>query len=174
MPPSRMPSSHGDDAAVGGGVGDHRRVERRAAPHVPHRCLDALLRRAAQLPALAAVTILPMARMHTRPVATAHAAGQQTDADLVLADLRGRPVRVADRHRSVIGERQRVVQHDLQLLGARRREHAHARHLRQQRQVVHPVVARPVVAGDAGAVEAEHHRQAVQGDVVDDSGPTHG
>ena len=30
------------------------------------------------------------------------------------------------------------------------------------------MVARPVVAGDPGAIEAEHHREAVQGDVVHD------
>ena len=37
--------------------------------------------------------------------------------------------------------------------------------LRHERQVEHAVVARPVVAGDPGPVQGEHHRQAVQADV---------
>ena len=41
----------------------------------------------------------------------------------------------------------------------------------EQRHVVHAVVARPVGTGDAGPVDAEHDRQAVQGDVVDDLVP---
>ncbi len=63
------------------------------------------------------------------------------------------------------------MHHLRQLLSARRGEHAHARHLRQQRHVVHAVVARPVRARDAGAVETEDDRQPVQGDVVDDLVP---
>ena len=40
IPPSRTPSSTVTTSAVGGGVGEHLVVERRAAAHVPHRDLD--------------------------------------------------------------------------------------------------------------------------------------
>ena len=105
------------------------------------------------------------------PVAAAQLPGEQTDTDLVLADLRRGAVGVPNGDGTLVGQFDRVVQHDLQLLRARRRQHAHARHLGQQRQVVHAVMAGAVVAGDAGAVEAEHDRQPVQGDVVDDLVP---
>ena len=43
--------------------------------------------------------------------------------------------------------------------------------LGEQREVVEAVVARAVVTGDAGAVDAEDHRQPVQADVVDELVP---
>ena len=88
---------------------------------------------------------------------------------------RGRPRRSCAVRAAVLGQRmatgpvvmlERVVRaSDLQLLVRRRGEHRHARHLGEQHHVEHAVVRRPVVAGDAGAVEAEHDRLAVQADV---------
>ena len=53
-----------------------------------------------------------------------------------------------------------------ELLEGRRGEDGHPRHLRQEGQVEDPVVARPVVSGHPGPVEAKDHRQPVEGDVV--------
>ena len=64
------------------------------------------------------------------------------DADLVLADLRRRAVRVADRHRAVVGELDaRRAASRCSSCARRRREHRHARHLGEQRHVEHAVVA---------------------------------
>ena len=120
---------------------------------------------------LAASTILPTASTHALPSPSTHAPGVQAGADLVLAHLAGRATRVADGDRAVVGEVHRVEQHLLQLLRARRCEHAHAGHLGQQAHVVHAVVRCAVGPGDAGAVEREDHGQAVQRDVVDDLVP---
>jgi hypothetical protein len=60
------------------------------------------------------------------------------------------------------------VEHLAELLVRRRREERHARHLREQGHVEHAVVRWPVVARDPRAVEAEHHRQPVEPDVVGD------
>ena len=92
-------------------------------------------------------------------------------ADLGVGHLTGRALRVADDGRTLGADLQRVMQHLLQLLGARRGEHRHARHLGEQGHVVHAVVARPVVAGDPGAVDAEHDRQPVHRHVVHDLVP---
>ena len=70
----------------------------------------------------------------------ARLAGADADADLVLADVAGLAAWVADGDRAAVGEAHRVVEHLLQLLGARRREHAHAGHPGEQRHVVHTVV----------------------------------
>ena len=55
-------------------------------------------------------------------------------------------------------ELERGAQHRLDLLGRRRREHRHAGDGQRQGHVEDAVVARPVVAGDAGPVEHEDHR----------------
>ncbi|CAB4833403.1 unannotated protein [freshwater metagenome] len=85
----------------------------------------------------------------------------------MFAGMHGCAAWPADGHWAVFGEAERVVQHDLQLLGARRREHTHTRHLGQQREVVHAVVTRSVRACNASAVETEDDRQTVQCHVVD-------
>ena len=64
-----------------------------------------------------------------------------------------------------------VGHHHLQLLGARRGEHPHPGHPGEHRHVEHAVVAGAVGTGDPGPVDAERHRQAVHGDVVDDLVP---
>ena len=91
----------------------------------------------------------------------------QAGTHLVLAHLARLALRVADHHGALVGQPDGVVEHHLQLLRARRSEDAHARHLGEQRHVVHAVVAGPVVAGDAGTIEAEDHREAVERHVVD-------
>ena len=67
--------------------------------------------------------------------------GAHPDADLVLADVVGLAARVADGHRTVVGEGHGVVQHLVQFLRARRSEHAHPWDAGQHRQVVDAVVA---------------------------------
>src|SRR6266540_859310 len=93
-------------------------------------------------------------------------------ADLELAqrlgevDLRRGAVRPADRERPG-GVRHGRGQHAAQLGAVARRRHHHAGDLAQVGQVEDAVVRRAVGAGDAGAVEPEHHRQPVQRDVHD-------
>ena len=69
------------------------------------------------------------------------------------------------------GGAHRVAEHHADLLVRRRREHGEARDLGEQREVVEAVVARAVVAGDAGAVDTEDDGHAVQPDVVDELVP---
>ena len=92
-------------------------------------------------------------------------AGVEPVADLVVGHVARRGLRPPDGDRPV-DDVERVAQHLSELLVRRRREDRHARHLRQQRHVEHAVMRRSVVAGDAGAVEAEDDRLAVQADVV--------
>ena len=63
------------------------------------------------------------------------------------------------------GQLEGGAQHRLDLFGRGRREDRHAGDGQRQRQVEDAVVARPVVAGDAGPVEHEDHRAAVQAHV---------
>ena len=58
------------------------------------------------------------------------------------------------------------MHHLAEFLRARRGQHPHPRHPGEERHVVDAVVARAVGARDAGAVEAEDHRQSVQRHVV--------
>ena len=165
-PPSRMPSSTVTTSGCCGGVGDHL-AGRAGTTRTSHTVASMPSAASASAASLAAASILPTARMQTsRPV----------------ADLAGRPGRSRPRPGATCGaavfdqrmaagpvaELEGVVEHHAELLVRRRREHGHARHLGEQHHVEHAVVRRPVVAGDAGAVEAEHHRLAVQADVVGD------
>ena len=101
------------DAVLDGDDGAVARPRRRSSPGRAARS-ERTSHTVASTPASASVSaafaprprILPMARMHTEPsAACAHRAGEQPDADLVLADLAGRAPRPADRHRAVVGER---------------------------------------------------------------------
>ena len=160
-----------DDEFVGCGGGDHRRRRggrRSARPRPRPECPASASRSAAFV---AASTILPIASTHTRPSPSVTRRADSPCPTSCSATCRAAPrgYRIATGPSSASVER--VEHHLLQLLGARRREHAHARHVRQHRHVVHAVVRRAVGAGDAGAVEREDHRQAVEGDVVDDLVP---
>ena len=93
------------------------------------------------------------------PISSRCGCAGQLDADALAA-------RVADRDRAVVA--QRGVEHvDEHRLVARR----HQRDVGQTSQVGDvegAVVGRAVVADEAGAVHAEHDRQALEADVVDD------
>ena len=120
-----------DDGAVAAASASIVVVERGAAADVPHRRRRCPRRRASSAAFSAASTSLPMASTHTRSpdgsVGGADPAGPDADADLVLADLAGLAPWVADGDRAAVGERHGVVQHLVQLLGARRRQDPHAR-----------------------------------------------
>ena len=126
--------------AVAGGVGDHRRVERLGHPDVPQRDVDALVGQRGHRPLGVADQLAEGQHAHP-PVARPQRLGPQPEADLEVADLAGLALRVADGDRPV-AQLEGVVQHLVQLLGRRRRHHRHARHLGEQREVVHAVVRR--------------------------------
>ena len=152
-----------DDGPVAGGVGDHVGVERLDAAHVPHGGLDAV---GGQRAGGSLGRFEHLAHGQQAHVGTgADAATAQPGADLVVGDRTGRGLGEADGHRPG-GDGESVGEHLAHLLVAARRQDRHPRHLREQHHVEHAVVAGAVVAGDAGAVEDEHHRLLVQGDVV--------
>ena len=66
------------------------------------------------------------------------------------------------------------MEHVGHFLVRRGREDRHPGNLGEQHHVEHAVVAGPVVAGDAGPVQAEDDREPVQADVVDRPGPRPG
>ena len=75
-----------------------------------------------------------------------------------------RGLRPPDGHRAAV-DVEGGRQHFGHLLVGGRDQHRHARDLGQERQVQEAVVAGPVVAGDPGPIDAEHHRQPVQAHV---------
>jgi hypothetical protein len=95
---------------------------------------------------------------------------------LALADLkrrhllgdgnpRPRTARVPDRARPVLPERRE--QHLAALVLVGRRHHGHVRDAAQVRQVERAVMRRAVGPDQAAAIEREHDRQVLQGNVVD-------
>ena len=91
-------------------------------------------------------------------------------ADLVGGDVARGRLRPAQRDRAR-RDPHRLLEHHRHLFVRRRREQREPGHLGEQREVVEPVVARAVVAGDPGPVDAEHDGERVQPDVVDDLVP---
>ena len=71
----------------------------------------------------------------------------------------------ADRD-GAVGNGERILEHDAEFLVRRRREHRDSRDFGQEGEVEHSVMARPVVAGDPGSVDAEDDRKLVEADVV--------
>ena len=74
--------------------------------------------------------------------------------------------RKAQRERSL--RRQRSREHPAQLVRRARRRDGHAGNAAQIGEVEHAVMRRPVGAGDAGTIDDEGHRQAVERDVAGD------
>src|SRR3954453_2397543 len=117
-----------DHRAMARGIGDHRRIEWRAAAYVPQRWSDALLLE--DLQRLLGCADHSADRQHADvAVAFAETASLEAAADVELADLTSGTTGVSDHHRTAVGERHRVMQHRVQFLSARGSEHAHARHL---------------------------------------------
>lgn len=79
---------------------------------------------------------------------------------------------VANHDGTGVGQTDRVVQHLLKFLRARWRQNTHSGNFREQSHVVDAVMTRTVISGDPGAIEAEDHGKAMQGDVVDDLIPS--
>ena len=98
-----------------------------------------------------------------RAVPAAQLAGREPLADLALVDVTGRGLGEADGGGP--RELEGGPQHRADLLGRRGGEDRHARDGEGERHVEDAVVAGPVVAGDAGPVEHEDHRAAVEADV---------
>ena len=174
MPPSRTPSSHVTTTpwrAASASMSSSSGAQQRTSQTVVE--IPSAVSTSAAFSAVS--TSRPMASMHTAAAGSPSAArvrrARTPTPTSCSPTLRAWPSRVADGDRAAVGEVHRVAQHQLQLLGAGRREQPHARHPGEQRHVVHAVVARSVGTGDAGAVDAEHDRQAVQRDVVDDLVP---
>ena len=156
----------GDDERGGGRRRRSMSGSRGLTTRTSHTVADTPCRRPAGAAAssAAARAACPTARMHTSPSPCAHPAGPQARADLVGRHLRGpRPSGSGwPTGPSLIGEGV-ASSMTCELLGRRRGEHRHARHLGEQGQVEHAVVAGAVVAGDAGPVDAEDHRLARAG-----------
>ena len=106
--------------------------------------------------------------MQVDPEPTTALRAVETRADFLLGNLPCGTTGITDGDRAGLDERGGVVQHLSELLRARWCEHPHAGNLRQQRHVVHAVVACPVRTGDTGTVETEDDRKAMECDVVDD------
>ena len=97
-----------------------------------------------------------------RSVAPGDLTRAETLADIPVEGL-GQGLRVANRRRA--RHRERRLEHAGHLLGGGGREDGHVGNGEAEREVQEPVVARPVVAGDAGAVEDEDDRQVQEPDV---------
>jgi hypothetical protein len=146
---------------VARGVLDHGGIERPNHPGVPHGGAHSSLFE--QHGGVLGGLHHPTDRHDGRVAPGAHPVCPEAGTDLTEGDLPGGSLRVADGGRPV--EAERLGQHRLQLLSRRRREDRHPRHLGEQGQIEHAVVGRSVVAGDASAVDAEHHGEPVQADV---------
>ena len=109
---------------------NHCRVERRTAAHVEHGDIASF---AFQFfgGLFGGSNHLADGEDAHAPVALADAPGEQAVAYFVLADLMGCTACVANGDRSIVGERDGVVQHHAKLLRARRCEHTHAGNLRE-------------------------------------------
>ena len=171
-----MPSSTVTTQPVAGGVGDHRRVERLDAPARPTRCTRTPSARAALGRRLGRGEQLADgedADLGPSPVRTVRGRAQPA-ADLVVADLRA----------ALFG--QRMADRARRRARARRAASPAAPGADDGANTVMPgtlvssaMSSTPwcdgaVVAGDAGAVEAEDDRLAVEADVVDRPGRTPG
>ena len=93
-------------------------------------------------------------------------AGGQRGGLLLDLHARAGTARVADEARSIV--LQRGVQHVGEFVLVLRLQERRVRHIAQERKVEEPVVGRPVVGREAGAVQTEDHRQLLQADVVHD------
>ena len=147
---------------MAGGVADHVRVEGLHNPRVPHRGTDTLVleEEGSVLGRLDHATHGDDAHIG----ALAHPASREPRTHLLGGHLAGGAAGVADGDRAVV-DAQGIGDHHAKVLGRGRGEDGHARHLGQQGQVEHAVMRRSVGTGDAGAVDAEHDRQAVHADV---------
>ena len=105
--------------------------------------------------------------------AGAQASGIESVADLVRADMASLGFRPANGG-GAVSDLEGVVQHLSNLLIGGGGEDGHAGHLGEQHHVEHAVMARAVVAGDAGTIETEHHGFAMKADIevdlIDGSG----
>ena len=103
-------------------------------------------------------------------VALAHLAGAAAVPHLVGGHVTSGGLRPPQRNRAR-RDAERLLEHHADLFVGRRREDRDAGDLGEQGEVEQPVMAGPVVAGDARAVDAEHDGQRMQADVVDDLVP---
>ena len=161
----------GDDERVAPRVGEHLRSA--GMVRMSHTVACTSRASSSSAASSAASTILPTARMHTSSPART---------------LRARAARGRPRRRHVTCRGLRPAQRDRTRRDAQRLRRAspptssyddgantvRPGHLGEEREVVETVVARAVVAGDAGAVDAEHHRERRAGRRRRRSGPTRG
>ena len=151
-----------DHQTVAHGVVEHEDIGGRNHAGVPHRGVGTLR---GQLVggAQAGSDRLAHAEQADRSVAGPQLTRFQAASDFVGIDMSWRRLGNSDGRRS--GQFERGAQHRLDFLGRGWREHRHARDGKCQRHVEDAVVARTVVAGDAGPVQHEDDRAAVQAHV---------
>jgi len=92
--------------------------------------------------------------------------GQEVEIAGELHPLAGSP-RIADGHRPLVIV-QRREEHVAQLFLVFRGHHHQVGHRAQIGDIKDAMVGGSVISDNAGAVDGEHHRQLLQGDIVDE------